>query len=123
VWEDERRVGPLKHLVRRLEGGAVGGYAARYRAVLAAVTGSARAGPGFPERRVAAAEARLGVRLPPALRAYYTAVGRHPLNRVSDRLRPPEAVELTGGRLVFLDENQGVVCWGVRAGGRAGPDP
>jgi hypothetical protein len=87
----------------------------RYRGLLGSIIGRWRPGHGYPERVVASSEARLGVRLPPPLRAYYLSIGRHPFNRAHNRLWPPEALEVYQGRLVFLEENQGVVFWGVRS--------
>jgi hypothetical protein len=92
-----------------------GGYADGYREVLAAISGRASPSHGYPRRAVEAAEARLGMRLPAALREYYLAVGRHELNRVHNRLWPPDALDVYRGRLVFLEENQSVVYWGVRS--------
>jgi|SRR5262245_10588188 len=92
----------------------VGRFAAKYRSVLAAVTGRASSAHGYPPRMVKAAEARLGFTVPEALRDYYLSVGRHELNRVHNRLWSPDDLEVAGGRLVFLEENQGVVYWGVR---------
>jgi hypothetical protein len=96
-----------------------GGWADEYRGLLAEVTGRAAAGRGFPVRAVGAAEARLGVSLPGALRDYYLSVGRHPINRAHNRLWPPDELEVSGGRVVFMEENQCVVFWGVPARGKA----
>jgi hypothetical protein len=49
------------------------------------------------------------------LRDYYLSVGRHKINRAHNRLWPPEALEISQGRLVFVEENQCVVFWGVRS--------
>lgn len=91
-----------------------GRFADGYRSVLAAITGRASSVHGYPPRAVEAAEARLGFAIPDALRDYYLSVGRHELNRVHNRLRSPNDLEVANGRLVFLEENQCVVYWGVR---------
>jgi hypothetical protein len=91
-----------------------GRYTEGYRKVLAAITGRASSAHGYPPRTVEAAEARLGFAIPAALRDYYLSVGRHELNRVHNRLWPPADLAVSGGRLVFLEENQCVVYWGVR---------
>ncbi|MBA4192089.1 MAG: hypothetical protein C0467_29270 [Planctomycetaceae bacterium] len=90
-----------------------GRFADGYRSVLAAITGRASSAHGFPLRAVESAETRLGFTIPEALRDYYLSVGRHELNRVHNRLWPPDDLEVHDGRLVFLEENQCVLFWGV----------
>ena len=90
-------------------------FAESYRKLLAAITGRASAAHGYPLRAIEAAEARLGFAIPEALRDYYLSVGRHELNRVHNRLWSPDDLEVSHGRLVFLEENQCVVYWGVRS--------
>jgi hypothetical protein len=98
-----------------------GKFVERYRTVLAALTGRESSAHGFPLRAVEAAEARLGFGIPEALRDYYLSVGRHELNRVHNRLWPPERLEVSRGRLVFLEENQCAAYWGVRRGTATDP--
>jgi hypothetical protein len=88
-------------------------WADRFRGLLASITGRAAAGHGYPAHAVESAEARLGIRLPTPLREYYLSVGRHQINRAHNRLWPPDALEISRGRLVFMEENQCVVFWGV----------
>src|SRR5262245_51306813 len=79
---------------------------------------------GEPEPSVAQAEARLGLRLPAVLRAYYRLAGRHDrFNRAHNRLRRPGEWSVDGGKLVFLEENQCVVVWGVGVSGSPEEDP
>jgi hypothetical protein len=83
-------------------------------------------GDGWDEEELRAAEARLGARLPAALRAAYALVGRRDeLTRVQDRLVTPawSAAEDPGRVLVFRMENQGVTRWGVPLEAVAEPDP
>jgi len=54
-----------------------------------------------------------GIDLPPGLRSYYLVAGRHPVNHRHNRLRPVAQLEVDQHRVVFLDENQGVVFWGI----------
>ncbi|GAA2260403.1 MULTISPECIES: SMI1/KNR4 family protein [Kitasatospora] len=65
-----------------------------------------------------AVEARLGLRLPAALREFYTLLGtRKDLTGNQDPLLPPGEVfvhDEFGGLLVFRTENQGCAYWGVR---------
>jgi hypothetical protein len=70
---------------------------------------------GYPPATIQAAETRLGVKLPRPLRDYYLSVGRHKLNQAHNRLLPPPHLHVSRGRLVFMEENQGVYYWGVRS--------
>jgi hypothetical protein len=90
-------------------------WANRFRGLLADIIGRAAPSHGYPVRAVETVEARLGARLPGPLRAYYLSVGRHEINRAHNRLWPPTALEVCGGRLIFMEENQCVVYWGVRS--------
>ncbi len=51
--------------------------------------------------------------LPIALREYYRLLGRHPINATYNWLRPVDQLEVVRGKVVFLDENQEVVMWGI----------
>ncbi len=68
---------------------------------------------------LATAEAQLGVKLPRALREYYRVTGGHPtLNRSHNRLVEPSHIDFVVGTegeqaLVFYEENQEVVVWGI----------
>lgn len=89
-------------------------WAEKYHKLVADVTGRAAPSHGYSARALDSAEARLGVRLPGPLRDYYLSVGRHKINCAHNRLWSPDALEVSQGRLVFMEENQGVVFWGVR---------
>jgi hypothetical protein len=79
---------------------------------------------GEPEPSVAQAEARLGLRLPSVLRSYYLLAGRYDrFNRAHNRLLRPEKWPVDGGKLVFLEENQWVLSWGVEASRSPDDDP
>lgn len=83
-----------------------------------------RPGDGVDERDLIAAEERLGVRLPAALRVFYRAVGHAPdLARVHNRLLAPSEIAADGRHLVFMEENQSVVSWGFRLADLAKEDP
>src|SRR4051812_28923382 len=63
---------------------------------------------------LAEAEKRLGVRVPAALREYYLVAGRERrFNACCNRLLPPSEWAVDKQRLVFMEENQAVCCWGV----------
>jgi hypothetical protein len=96
-----------------------GAWAKQFRGLLADITGRAAQSHGYPPRAVEAAEARLGVGLPGPLRDYYLSVGRHAINRAHNRLLPPDGITVSQGRLVFMEENQQVVFWGVQTRSRA----
>jgi hypothetical protein len=69
---------------------------------------------GMPAGRIAAAEKKLGLRLPAALRDYYLVAGRErSLNHAFNHLRAPGGWEKHASKLIFLEEQQCVVVWGV----------
>ncbi|MGK5558368.1 hypothetical protein ACSNOI_42885 [Actinomadura kijaniata] len=71
-------------------------------------------GDGFPAEELDAAEARLGVRLPGALREAYRLFGRRAdLTSNHDTLLAPSDLYVLDGALVFRSENQGAANWGV----------
>ncbi|WP_351229414.1 SMI1/KNR4 family protein [Streptomyces sp. NPDC002133] len=81
---------------------------------------------GWSEADLAAAEARLGLRLPAALREAYALLGkRHDLTSNHDALRAPAElyVDESGEALVFRDENQGAARWGILLTDLAQDDP
>jgi hypothetical protein len=67
--------------------------------------------------RLSAAEQRLGVPLPPALRELYAYAGNVTcLMESFQRFPALEQLEIEDGKLIFLEENQGVCFWGVERG-------
>src|SRR4051794_10185663 len=81
-------------------------------------------GDACPESEVAAAEARLGLRVPKALRDYYLVAGREDgFNQAHDRFFPPGEWFVDQGHLVFKEENQSAVYWGVAATPEPPDDP
>jgi hypothetical protein len=72
---------------------------------------------GLSRATVAHAESRLGCRIPDRLRELYLHCGqREDLLRSHERLLAPDELRLEDGVLVFVEENQGLSEWGVRAG-------
>jgi hypothetical protein len=69
------------------------------------------------------AEKRLGLALPPALRDYYLLAGAAAENREHNRLFAPEELVVEEDRLLFMEENQGVVTWGAALGRGPRADP
>jgi hypothetical protein len=81
-------------------------------------------GDGYEESEVAAAEARLGFRLPPALRKLYLRAGRRDdIHRAKNHLIAPEELSVEQGALVVYEENQNLVLWGVRVSDLGRDDP
>jgi hypothetical protein len=59
-----------------------------------------------------------GLHLPVALREFYLVAGNEAvLNQSFNRLLAPEDVFVESGRIVFMEENQGVVYWGIKSDG------
>ncbi len=55
----------------------------------------------------------LRLTIPKSLFDYYEFAGRHWINEEHNRLRPVEELSWNDDRLIFADENQNVVCWGI----------
>jgi hypothetical protein len=73
---------------------------------------------------LAVAEKRLGVRIPAALRDYYLVAGRERrFNMCHNRLLPPSRWAVDQRRLIFMEENQSVVWWGVSTRNPGSDDP
>ena len=114
----------LKQLRARLDAESLAWFnALRYRTAFAALDRPLKAKDGVPEKRVADAERRLGIRIPRALRDYYLIAGAHRFNDAHHHLLPPKEWALASGKVMFLAENQGVWQCGVKVNDRAGDDP
>lgn len=75
---------------------------------------------GFEEacsdEEISSAESRLGIKLPVSLKEFYSIAGREKrINKLHNRLLSPEKLFIDAGRVVFLEENQSVVFWGIAA--------
>ena len=64
-----------------------------------------------------------GLTIPVALFDYYSLAGRHWINENHNRLRPIEELEWVDDQLVFMEENQLVVFWGIRKENLIESDP
>ncbi len=81
-------------------------------------------GDGCSDAELDAAEVRLGVRLPAAMREAYRLLGRREdLTSNQDRLVPPDRLFVEYGMLVFREENQSVAYWGVPVEALGEDDP
>ena len=78
---------------------------------------------GIAESRLARVEKRLRIALPSAVREFYSLAGAAGECREHNHLYWPEDLNLEEGRLVFMNENQGVVDWAVSVGSRQRADP
>jgi hypothetical protein len=88
-------------------------FAGRYRALFALLGQPLKPEDGWSPDTLAHLNLE-GVRLPEALRAYYLVAGNERrLNHSFNRLLALEDVFVEAGRLVFMEENQNVVYWGV----------
>ncbi|MEU6019699.1 SMI1/KNR4 family protein [Streptomyces sp. NPDC047515] len=79
---------------------------------------------GWSSAEVAAAEQRLGLCLPTALREAYLLFGRRTdLTSNHDTLLTPEELYVADGALVYRVENQGCASWGIALEDLAQDDP
>lgn len=80
---------------------------------------------GLEESGIVALEKRLNIELPHTLRKYYLTLGSHEaLNYAYNRLLRCEDVWVSqDGYLMFYEENQGVVSWGIKKEDLLHPDP
>jgi hypothetical protein len=59
---------------------------------------------------------------PLALRDYYETCGLHEINRLRNRLLPPETLAIGDNRLIFLAEEQECAFWGAAHSRAADPE-
>ncbi|WP_316527708.1 SMI1/KNR4 family protein [Kitasatospora brasiliensis] len=79
---------------------------------------------GFTDAELDAAERRLGLRLPAALREAYRLFGRRAdLTSSHDVLLTPDELHVLDGALVYRAENQGCAHWGVPLADLGREDP
>lgn len=79
---------------------------------------------GYSEADLLAAEERLGISLPAALKEAYTLFGRRSdLTRNQEYLLEPTALYLDHEALIFRHENQGAFFWGILVADLQHPDP
>ncbi len=89
-------------------------YLAEYRSVFLTLGYELRSVDGYSKSQIVDAEARLKITLPLSLRGYYLVAGRESkFNQVFNHLLAPDQWSIDSDRLVFMEENQAVVLWGV----------
>ncbi len=69
---------------------------------------------GFDQEEIAAAEVRLGVRLPESLKQVYARFGRTPLINGANYLIPPRYLAITSGFLPFYQNREDTYWWAYK---------
>jgi hypothetical protein len=96
----------------------------KYRDAIETLAKPVTAEDGVPAGEIVAGENRLDIRLPSALREYYLIAGQlERLNCAHNRLYSPRDWFVDAGKLVFIEENQLVVFWGIPIGKDSDDDP
>src|SRR5262249_12439060 len=99
-------------------------FSAQYRSIFETVGYQLAPEDGTPESDIRSADQRLGTVAPDAMREYYLVAGRErQFNTIYNRLRPPAEWCIDQSKLIFMEENQVVVVWGVRATAEPAADP
>jgi hypothetical protein len=99
-------------------------FARKYSAALESLIGRPLISRvGLPLAQLIACERRLKLRLPAALKSYYQLAGKLPINTEHNRLYPPRSLGIKNGKVVFMEENQAVVFWGIDVRELKGSDP
>lgn len=96
----------------------------RYRRLFEILGRRLKPEDGVSEDDLLAAERRLGLRIPKALADYYRVAGHaDPLTPAFNKLLPPSRLRVQSGKLVFLEEDQGVALWGTAVSAEPDDDP
>jgi hypothetical protein len=100
------------------------GFQLLYRKIYAELGFELEKNHGVPEAAIKKAEKKAEITIPPSLRDYYLVAGKEKtLNTIFNVLLPPENWEVHRGKLVFMQENQCVVVWGVSLKDKHAKDP
>jgi hypothetical protein len=78
---------------------------------------------GLPRGPLIACEHRLKLKLPSALKSYYELAGQLGINTEHNQLYSPGKLRIENRKLVFMEENQAVVFWGIDLKDLEKPDP
>lgn len=81
------------------------------------------AADGLGEEVVEAKLAQRGLHVPTALFDYYAVAGFHWINTKQNRFRPIDELDWYEDWLVFMDDEQGIVSWGIHREDLSSPDP
>jgi len=99
-------------------------YKPFYRGIYSSFDAPLKDGAAMTASTIDAASTRLGITVPTALRDFYLVAGRERrFNQVHNRFIAPKEWSIDRQRLVFLEENQAVVFWGVSLRTSANDDP
>ncbi len=100
-------------------------FVARYNRMALKLLGrNLERGDGLSERKIREAEMRLKLKLPRSLREYYRVAGNLAgLNKQHNQIFDLSQIVVEEGYLIFIDENQSVVSWGIRIEDFSGEDP
>ena len=99
-------------------------YSTKYRQAIETLAGPVAFEDGVPNGEILASERRLNIELPRALREYYLMAGRlERLNHAHNRLYSPHDWFVDADKLVFMEENQSVVFWGIPISEGSSNDP
>ena len=100
-----------------------GSFKERYLAVAGDLVPNLGGDHALPHEDVGVVENRLGIKLPLSLREYLLSIGKLKLNTAHNRLLPLADWFIDDDKLVFMEENQWVVYWGVSASKTVADDP
>jgi len=78
---------------------------------------------GMGEEAVQAKLAQRDLQMPAALFDYYAVAGFHWINTKQNHLRPIAELEWFQDWLVFMDDEHGLVSWGIHKHDLSSPDP
>ena len=81
------------------------------------------AADGLGEEAVEAKLSQRGLHVPTALFDYYAVAGFHWINTKQNHLRPIDELDWYEDWLVFMDDEQGIVSWGIHRQDLSSPDP
>jgi hypothetical protein len=96
----------------------------RYTDIISEILRPLTPADGIPKTEIISVEKRLALKLPQALKSLYELTGNfNDLHSAYDKLIPLSELALVDGLLIFYEENQGVVLWGIREQDFDIPDP
>jgi hypothetical protein len=95
-------------------------YESHFREIFGSEPGPA---DGLGEESVQARLAQRGLHIPQALFDYYAVAGYHWVNKKQNRLRPIEELDWYSDWLIFMDDDQGLVSWGIQRQDLSSSDP
>ncbi len=79
---------------------------------------------GIKENEIDQSESKLGLKLPSVMRDIYACIGNSKeLLSSHNRFFSPEKLEIENGYLIFMEENQSVVSWGIKLSEIANQNP